>query len=76
MIGFSFSYYDVIVSELGKNSRLPRTDPRFYTTYDIARNVDGLYVAGRIREPKMFGKTFVIGATKMSRRRRAILGKG
>ena len=54
-------HYDVIVAELGTSGEFPRADPSTYTNSEIASNVDGLYVAGRVHGHNAAGKTFIVG---------------
>lgn len=67
---FFFRHYDVIVVELGTKPGFPRANPGDYTNKDIALEVDGLYVAGRVTDDSKFGEVFVIGGGKEKHRRK------
>ena len=60
-IDTNIRHYDVIVSELGASGEFPRAEPSTYTNNEIASNVDGLYVAGRVFGHNVAGKTFIVG---------------
>ena len=73
-----YRHYDVIVTELGKDPTFPRKNPGDYSNQDIILGMDGLYVAGRIKDKSQFGKEFQIGGGKPgkdNRKRRALASK-
>lgn len=66
--------YDIIVFKAYGNE-IPFINPENYSTNDVRKGVDGLYVAIQGTGAPKSGEEVIIGDRKIERKRRALISK-
>ena len=74
MFFHNFSKYDVIVTKL-TSQVIERKNPQGYSTNDVQKGVDGLYIAVQKKHAPKWDEEVVIGTGITDRKRRDLGGK-